>query len=493
MNMKYINLSSYPQFSLEAEGEWSPPILGGVGCNFFLGRSGNLPPLAWDKHWESITRHLRDLRTGMLRVGFLPPGAVDVATDVEHVTPWDDTRQEYNWDHDFFKIVSRLDVLGDELGFPIMIDPWSVPHSRQIMTSGLSDRQGYQGMPKDIEQYARTYVLPFVKHIVEDLGCRRVTHLGLLNEPVWRGDDRDPANYAVEEGEDQLVRLTEMYSAVRGVLDENSLEDVQLVGPSALCPYQFPMADFLASGVDPTPYLGAFDQHYYLYHSDALTAPDSSYFSTHEVVDGNVRRWCDFARRQKKPFFVAEMGSFAYGRLFYGERDMEGPASHTCAISDAQFVVRALNYGVEAFMRWAFSVPQHFDGRWSFVEWDENNVRPTPNIYSMYRELMRAARPGCRIMKMKVGHAAGTRCAVHAVATKHDNNLNLLIVNDTPGLNHDVVIGDGPWRGMTLHRIVVDEVRKGRILDPVEFSGNSKEGTELMLTPYSLTVLTNRN
>lgn len=58
---------------------------------------------------------------------------------------------------------------------------------------------------------------------------------------------------------------------------------------------------------------------------------------THETVDGNVRRWCDFAKRKKLPFLITEMGSFAYGRLFLGERDMEGPASHTCAVSDAQF------------------------------------------------------------------------------------------------------------------------------------------------------------
>ena len=60
------------------------------------------------------------------------------------------------------------------------------------------------------------------------------------------------------------------------------------------------------------------------------------------MVDGSIRRWCDFARRKNLPFLVTEMGSFAYGRLFWGERDMEGPASHTAAVSDAQFIVRAL-------------------------------------------------------------------------------------------------------------------------------------------------------
>lgn len=287
--------------------------------------------------------------------------------------------------------------------------------------------------------------------------------------------------------------LAASYRAVRHALDAAGLRDVALVGPSALCGYQFPPADFLASGADPTPHLGALDHHFYMYHADSLAAPNESFFSTHEMVDGCVRRWCDFARRKRLPFLITEMGSFAYGRMFWGERDMEGPAGHTCALSDAQFIVRALARGAQAFLRWAYSVPAHYDGRWSLVEWDAGGVRPTPNVYPLYRELMRAVRPGSAVMPVRVGHAAGRRCPVFAVATRHGNHLNLLIVNDQPGLNQDVILGPGPWAGMTLNRTIVDETRKGARGAPVTIPADPAQGAEFMLTPYSLTVLTDRD
>jgi hypothetical protein len=189
------------------------------------------------------------------------------------------------------------------------------------------------------------------------------------------------------------------------------------------------------------------------------------------------------------PFMITEMGSFAYGRMFWGERDMEGPASHTCAISDADFIVRALAHGTQTFLRWAFSVPAHYDGRWSLVEWDTEGVRPTPNIYPLYRELMRAIRPGCRVMKVNIGQAAGMPRPVSAVATSCGSEINLIIINAQPGMNHDIIIGDGPWRGRKMRRVAVDETRKGVELVPVDFPDTPDFGAELVLSPYSLTVL----
>ncbi len=483
---EFIDLGSCPQFSLSPQGEWSAPIVGGVGCNFFLGRKSNLPPLGDREKWAAIDGFIRDLDMGMLRVGFMPPGSGDVAGDILAASPWLDATQEYDPQHEFFAILKHLDDLAGELGFPIMLDPWWVPRSMQVpCASG-------RGGPVDATAYAERFVLPLVRHAVGPLGCTRIRYLGLLNEPVWNDNDRNPANFAVAEGRDQLREMTAMYAEVRRALDGAGLRDIGIVGPSALCSYQFPMADFLASGADPTPFLGALDHHAYMYHMDSLNAPNNDFFSSHEMVDGTIRRWCDFARRKGLPFFVTEMGSFAYGRLFWGERDMEGAASHTCAVSDAQFIVRSLARGVQAFLRWTFSVPERYDGRWSLVEWDDAGVRPTPHIYPMYRALMRAVRPGCEVMAIKVGAAAGSRCPVFAVATRHGGEINLLIVNDEPGLNHDVIIGPGPWSGKTLARIVVDENRKGLHLAPVEFAADPAQGTELMLTPYSLTVLTTR-
>jgi hypothetical protein len=488
---EFIDIGSYPQFSLQAEGGWSDRIVGGVGCNFFLGRKGNLPPFSDKRKWRKIDSFLRDLKIGMLRIGFLPSGSGDVAGDAASISPWDDRLQNYDFKNDFFKVLKYLDTLAGELKFPIMIDPWWIPRSMQIEQPGESGTS-HRGAPSDLNLYAEKYVMPLVTHSVDKLKCKNIKYLGLLNEPVWNQDDRNPGNFTVKEGDDQLKVLSEMYSEVRNSLDSAGFTQIKIIGPSALCAYQFPMSDFLASGVDPTPYLGALDHHYYMYHLDSASPPNDEFFSTHETVDGNIRRWCDFAKRKKLPFMITEMGSFAYGRLFWGEKDMEGPASHTCAVSDAQFIVRSLARGVQSFLRWTFSVPEHFDGRWSIVEWNEKDVYPTPNIYPMYRELMRSIRPGCQVMKVKVGYSAGRRSPVHAVATKYGSEINLLIVNDEPGKNHDVIVGNGPWSGMTFNRIIVDETRKGSRIQPVKFPSDPAKGAEFVLTPYSLTVLTNR-
>ena len=487
-NRPFLDLGCYPQFSLSATDVWSDPLVGGVGCNFFLGRKGCLPPADDVQAWQAIDVTIRDLNMGMLRVGFLPPNSGDVSGNALSMSPWNDETQQYDPQGEFFRILKHLDDLAQELDFPIMLDPWWVPKSLQVPTDAGQGR----GAPADPADYATRYVLPLVRHAVRGLSCRNIRYLGLFNEPIWNENDRNPANFAVAAGDDQLAVLTATYCAVRQALDADDFSTIALVGPSALCAYQFPMSDFLASGVDPTPALGALDHHYYLYHADSLEAPNDSFFSTHEMIDGSVRRWCDFARRKQLPFFITEMGSFAYGRLFWGERDMEGPASHTAAISDAQFIVRALARGVQAFLRWTFSVPAHYDGRWSLVEWDAAGVRPTPNTYPLYRELMRTIRPGSQVMTVKVGYSAGRRCPVFAVATRKDDQINLLIVNDQPGLNHDVILGPGPWSGLTLERTVVDETRKGTRLEPITVPSDPTQGTEFILTPYSLTVLSGK-
>ncbi len=490
MEKPFIDLSGYPQASIQQDGDWSEPLVGGVGCNFFLGRKGNAPPWTNRALWDGFAGAMRDLSVGMFRVGFLPPNSGDIADAADIVSPWDDSLRRYDYQHDFFKAVVFLNEIARELDFPIMIDPWWPPKSMQVPAPGGVGK--WRGAPADPVSYARDYVLPLVKHIVHDRRCEKVAWLGLLNEPVWKANDRDPNDFGVEENADQLVRMTEMYAAVRATLDAEGFERIGLVGPSALCSYQFPMADFLASGADPTPHLAAFDHHCYFAHLDNLPPPNEDFFSTHEMVDGAVRRWCDFSARQHKPFFITEMGSFAYGRFFWGERDMDGAASHTCVLSDAQFIVRSLARGAQALLRWTFSVPGRYDGRWSLVEWDERGVHPSPHVYPIYRELMRAARPGSRIMRIKTGHAAGRRCPVHAVATEKAGELSVLLVNDQPGLHQDVIFGPGPWKGRTLRRVVVDETRKGAELDPVAFTGDEKTGTELLLTPYSLTALTTR-
>lgn len=479
----FIQLDSYPQASLNCEDVWSKPIIGGVGCNLFLGRKGNLPPFSNTKHWQKIREYLIDLKMGMIRVGFLPNSAPDCAEVALRISPFNEETKTFDWDHDYFKIVKWLDDLSDELNFPIMIDPWWVPECYMVKSEVT------RGAPVDSEVYANEFIVPFVNHIINTLKCKHVTYLGLLNEPIWHKDDRDLTNFAVPEGEDQLVWLTRMYESVRKALDTNGFNDIDVLGPSALCNYQFPPADFLASGVNPIPYLGAMDHHYYLYYNDSVPNHVEDFFSSHEMIDGSVRRWTDFCKRINKPFMITEMGSFAYGRLFWGEKDMTGPSTHTCAISDAQFILRSLAYGTQAFLRWTFSVPEHYDGKWSLVEWDEEGVHKSTHIYPAYKLLMNVIRPGTQYKRVHIGISAGQVQSIFAIALKTEGREHILIMNTKPGINSDIIFGQGPWVGKTFERTVVDEVRKLENLPPISFKHTEGQGTDMMLTPYSITLL----
>jgi hypothetical protein len=214
--------------------------------------------------------------------------------------------------------------------------------------------------------------------------------------------------------------------------------------------------------------------------------------ATQDFLQFTIRRMVALARRQQKPFFITELGSFFYGRPFWGERDFETLGSHSAAILDAQLIVRAMNEGVDGFCRWAWCVDRTVDGRWSLAEWEGREaVTASPHVFPVYRALMNALRPRAQVCAVRNSHSAGHRPRVHAAAVHNaDGRRAVVLAHDTPGRNADVLLDFPPdWAGRRLRRTITDEVRKGEPAPDVVLPPQAPFTAELMVTPYSVTVL----
>lgn len=434
----------------------------GIGCNFLFTNQSSLPPANDKKGWKQVMAALDDLQMGWMRVGLIP-------TDED--SGWDDRKRAWNLRHPHFRTIKRIGQWAQQRGVSLMFDPFAIPESFRRKGAFFAD---------DPQEYASKLILP-VAQFFQKNRLTSFRYLGLLNESIW-----GPG----KEGFKSVRQFYDLYAAVRRVLDENGIGEkhLGLLGPSNLSSWEWPIADFFALGLDPDPLWVGYDQHMYLYNFDWTNENHVDFMSMTEV-ERYVRRYADYAHKRNKPYFLTEIGNMYCGRLFWGERDFNGPYSHTSLLMDAELIVRGINEGVDGFLRWCFSVRGDRDGRWSFLENAANGMQKTANTYPLYRTLMRAVRPGATVLEASVGAGEGAYRYVFAAAVKNrDGNASLLLINDAPGKNLNVGLElAAPFRGKKLYRTVCDETRKGASLDTVAISRGG-EGT-LMLTPSSLTVL----
>ncbi len=489
--MKY-NPAGLPQIVFSI-GEPHRTMAEGIGMNAFLGRDRYYPQTTDKARWEQIRNLLDEARPGFLRIGYLEGSCVD-----GDVSPWNDQTGAFDHSHDLWRKLEWFDTWCAGHGVHWMLDPWWVPRSMQVRRPGgtevkpdPSGKVDWRGAPRNPAEYAECYIRPLIRHLHDGLKLKQLRWLGLFNEPIWGKLARDPDNFAVAEGDSQVRVLAKTYEEVRRVLDEDGETSLGLIGPGHLCSWQMPPLDFMACGADPSASLGAWDMHAYFHQPDWMPEPTEDFVSTHALLQHTIRRWVDFAGQQEKPFFITEMGTFFFGRPFWGQRDYETAGSHAAAIHDAQFIVRAINEGVDGFLRWALCVDPAVDGRWSLIEWNGPGtpVTASPNIYPAYRALMRAIPPRSTVLKWTASFSDGLSPRVHGCAVvTPDGSRRIILVHDRPGRNSDVLISVPPeWKGVKFRNSIVDEMRKG-----TEGAGIVvPESCEipLMITPHSITVL----
>lgn len=467
----------------------------GIGFNVFLGRDRYYPPTSETQRWAEIEEMLDEARPGFLRIGYLEGTAT-----VGDVSPWNDEEGRFDWEHDVWKKIAFFDRWCSKHGVRWMFDPWWTPRSLQVRLEGLaapssdpSGKENWRGAPADPAKYAESYIAPLITHLQQTMGVKNLRWLGLFNEPIWGKLARDPDNFFVRPGENQVQVLAQTYREVRRVLNRAGFSGLELVGAGHLCAWQFPPLDFLAFQCDPSSDLGAWDMHAYFHTPDWMSEPTEDFVTTHALLLHTIRRWVDFARLQGKPFFVTEMGTFFFGRPFWGERDYESAASHSAAIHDAQFIIRGLNEGVDGFLRWAMCVDPTVDGRWGLIEWNggDTPVTRSPNIFPAYRTLMNAIPPGSQICEWQVSASDGLTPHVHGCAViAPDGTKRIVLIHDRPGRNSDITL-EFPvsWGGTVFRRSIVDETRKGVAQSDVALPIHAPCYLSLMIPPHSISTL----
>jgi len=486
---------SHPQIVFRV-GPESREIAEGIGFNVFLARDHYYPPTSDSARWKEIEALLDEARPGFLRIGYL-----EGTQQPGDVTPWIDAEGRFDADHDIWNKIAFFDRWCARHGVGWMLDPWWVPRSMQVARppgveskADASGKENWRGAPADPRQYAERYIRPLLQHLRSTLKVTNLRWLGLFNEPIWGKLTRDPENFFVAPGDDQVEVLSRTYKEVHQVLQAEGGAPIQLVGPGHLCAWQFPPLDFLAKNCDPSKWLGAWDMHSYFHAPDWMPEPTEDFVTTHALLQHTIRRWVDFARLQGKPFFITEMGTFFFGRPFWGERDYETAASHSAAIHDAQFIVRGLNEGVDGFLRWALCVDAAVDGRWGLFEWNPGGMEASPNIFPVYKALMNAIPPRSKILDWKVSASDGLVPHVHGCAVEApDGTRRVVLVHDRPGRNSDILLEfPTSWRGTTFTRQIVDETRKGIAQADIQLPDDSPCHIPLMVSPYSVSVLTEK-
>ncbi len=436
----------------------------GVGCNLLISNQGHLPAPDDRRRWKQVLAALDDLHINWMRIGIIPTA---------EGAAWDDHRQAWDFDHPHFQALLIIARWASRRGCGLMFDPFVIPPSFQRFA-----KTGNRFFAADPHDYARKLILP-VAQFFRRCKLDQFRYLGLLNENIW-----GPG----KEGFAAVGEFYHLYKGVREVLDEAGFASLGLLGPSNLSSWEWPIADFIAAGLDPDPILAGYDQHLYLYHFDWINenAPD---FMTMSEMERYLRRYADYAHKRGKPMLITELGNMFAGRLFWGERDFEGPASHTSVLMDAELIVRGINAGVDGFLRWAFCVRPDRDGRWSLLENTADGMKPSPNVYPLYRLLSRAAVRGARVYEGQTQIALGSFRYVFGTAlTGPAGGGSVLILNDAPGKNLNIALDlPAPFRRKTLRRIVCDEMRKGEEMAPVPVSARGEAA--VMLPGSSLTVL----
>jgi hypothetical protein len=451
-------------------GEPRHTLAEGIGCNFLISNQSALPDFGDATRWRQVMAALDDLRVGWMRVGVIP------TTPTTPGSPsWDDKRQRWDFRHPHWRVVRKIGRWARERGVNLMFDAFVVPPSFK------ASHKGEAFFAHDPRDFARKLVLP----VAEFFRREKLTtfrYLGLLNENIW-----GPG----KEGFAAVKDFHGLYQAVRDTLDEAGIgpDELGLLGPSNLSSWEWPVADFFAAGLDPDPLWVGYDEHLYLYRFDWILDNHPDFMSLSELTERHLRRAARYAHLRGKPMFITELGNMYCGRLFWGERDFDGPYTHTSVLMDAELIVRAVNEGVDGFLRWAFSVRGDRDGRWSLLENTGDAMAPTPAAYPMYRLLMRAIRPRATVLASRVDGAEGAFRYVFSAAVKNpDGAACVLLINDFPGRNLNVGLELGaPFRGKKLFRAVCDQSRPGVALPPIAI--NKRGEGEMMLTPSSLTVL----
>ena len=385
----------------------------------------------------------------------------------------------FDWNADAFAALRILDDWAASHDASILFTPWEIPVH---WAYGKGEDGVFHGAPRDIPAFVKEFVVPLAEHLLRDLGLKTVKHLVLVNEPGMSGP-----GYGTPPGIDPYEHYVACHRAVWEAFERRGLL-LKLIGPDTSTSTVWAVDHFIDRGLDLSPYIDAYDQHHYYGRFDYLPPnPLSGSLPLSDVItytEKNAR----FARMHGKRYWITELGTFYYG-WYYG--DVWGGCTHEAFLTEAEFIVRALQAGCGGFYRWQFTSPgEHGDGVWQFVDTVDGSFARRPHTYYGYASLMRSTSRNAAVWKTEVSERPDFSRHVHAAGLENpDGTRTLIVINDHNCQERivEICLPEG-WDADPWQRFLDDRVRKMVRSEAVVTLGRIED----CLPPLSMAVYTTR-
>lgn len=430
-------------------------LVEGLGTAFDIGgmadsdSEGCFPALTDTEHWNVLLDGMTELGINWLRLRI--PGELispERGTLDAHAEVLERLGRFHGWAeaHDV-NLVLDLHPTPEWLAFP--------------------DAIGTVPAPGDLDVYAREYAGPILDHVINTCGYSRIRYFRCFSEPF--NEDADDFTFGTPPAVEPYEHYIKMNGIMRAHLDTIGLtrDRLELMGPASPDLYPRTLMKLEEMGLGFASHVGAFDCHVYRYRFDH--APPVHHVPTitlSELATDYLHPHVAYARAQGKPFFLTELGCMYYGKSNFGDR--RGPARHETLIAEAELIVRALNAGVDGFLKWGYLFsPRETHGGYQLLNTADGSYTRQPNYYG-YASLCPPLRGGADILRVTVDHAPGPP-HVHVAATRSPGGLlSMILVNNHASEPFDVTIAfDGCESPERLHVQRTDIWDRNRRLDDV--------------------------
>lgn len=343
---------------------------------------------------------------------------------------------------------------------------------------------GLSMAPQRIDAYVNNFIVPYVRHVVHELGCRSVKWFSHVNEPFGGGD------YSTPPVVDQHRHYVAVVRAIRQGLDEAGLSHIGQLGPDCSDCRIWPVPAMVEKGADPDPFLAGYCLHNYHSRFDWAADADNLEGGTAPIsrlMEDHVGPVTRYAHERGKPFFLTELGNFYYGWKW---GDPAGITRHDNVLGELEFTIRAMAHGCDGVLRWAWLNPGTMDGWWQLIETTGGREVPVRDSYYGYGTLYRHVNHGTAILETTLEHGLEQDPTVHALAVRNPNGFQALIVINGSYANPVRVELTFPIpAGAVVQKFATDPVRKYHHFP--DFATESNGGMAVwqdVLSPMSITV-----
>lgn len=450
--------------------EVSPAILTeGLGANlppaFQKGQEDAYP--SGERDWNRLYRHMDWLGLNILRYWLTG----------EAVIPEPGT---FIKDHPYIDRLVRFHDWAAGKNGRIILDFGIVPSWLRFRTPDSQPSE--TAAPADPEAYIELFAMPVVRYLIRGLGLNRIRYLCLFNEPF--NPDFTDYSFYTPDGIDPFAHYAELYGKMRKRLDAEGISEGELglIGPNSHDLFVQPLLEMERRGLDWASSMAAVDEHAYRMRLDGL--PEAGHMPTltiGETLTKYLAPAAAHARRRGKPYLLTEYSCFYYGGI---TGDPEGPARHESALTEAEFIVRAMAAGAAGGLKWSLINSGRNDGKWQYIETADGSYEPVPAVYFANAVLTRYLPRDARIHPLGF-EGAGTGF-VHGTAFRYPEDWTALVINDHPAEPFVLKLEGMKTRGKSFTAWQTDTLRKHRRI-PVDGKGDS---ARLELPPMSITAVT---